>query len=134
MKTRIIEATNGPQNWGKFLVGAFTDERDVRSAVDTETTRALLPSIGIGPNAYLVLDLQTCEGAVFALGGMARADLQKHRIWVCPLFEPFLEWLYEVYRTADHQGEHHWWEGLPTHVDLPDAPFALSGYRRDGTG
>ena len=43
----------------------------------------------------VVLDLQTGEGAIFMPGGLAAADLDKHGIWVCPLFEPFLAWLYK---------------------------------------
>jgi hypothetical protein len=132
MRTRIIEVTNGEKNWGKFLIGDFTDERHVYSVVDTTAKRPLFPTIGIGSNAYLVLDLQTEEGGIFQLGGLARADLDKHKIWVCPMFEPFLEWLYARYKAAGEAGERHWWEGLPPHVDLPDAPFALSGYRREG--
>jgi hypothetical protein len=122
----MIEVTNGPMNWGKFLIGAFTAEDHQRtSAVDP--CRRLLGAIGHGENSYLVVDLQTCEGAIFRLGGMARADLAKHRIWVCPLFEPFLEWLY-AFTTARRD----WWDDLPAHIDLPDAPFAMHGYRRTG--
>jgi hypothetical protein len=71
-----------------------------------------------------VLDLQTGEGAMFRHGGFARADLNKHKIWVCPLFEPFLEWLYE--QDVDVLS------CLPDTVDLPNAPFELRGYRRAG--
>jgi hypothetical protein len=44
--------------------------------------------------------------------------------WVCPLFEPFLEWLYQQDLTRI--------EELPSHVDLPEAEFQLHGYRRPG--
>jgi len=134
MRTRIIEVTNGERNWGKFLIGDFTDERFRRSEVDKESRAPLLQAIGWGDNAYLVLDLQTGEGAVFRLGGLASADLNKHKIWVCPMYEPFLTWLYEHYRAAVKAGDRTWWEGLPLHVDLPDAPFAVYGYRRGGEG
>jgi hypothetical protein len=131
LRTHIIEATNGPQNWGKFLIGDFTaDDRARRSQVDPG--RPLLATIGWSDNAYLVLDLQTGEGAVFRLGGLASADLNKHKIWVCPLFEPFLEWLYDRYTATAPAGPQIFWEALPLHVDLPDAPFAISGYRRTG--
>jgi len=129
MKTHLLEATNGPHNWGKFLIGDFTDERAAASVVDP-TTPTLWRAVGLGENAYLVLDLQTREGAMFRLGGLAAADLNKHKIWVCPLFEPMLTWLYDTYRAEPDRAR--WWARLPHHVDLPDAPFALAGYRREG--
>jgi hypothetical protein len=75
--------------------------------------------------ADIVFDLQTCEGTAFRPGGRAKYDLDKHKIWVCPLFEPFLEWLYK-------QPQHDDLTALPDTIDLPDVPFALSGYRRNG--
>lgn len=71
-----------------------------------------------------MLDLETGEGALFLPGGYASADLDKHKVWVCPLFEPFLAWLYK----QDLQDL----SKLPDLVDLPDAPFQWSGYRRSG--
>lgn len=134
METKIIEATNGKaQNWGKFLVGRFTTEWSARSTVMAEwnasqgrdeTTTLLLREIGWNPQAIWVLDLQTCEGAAFKPGGLARADLNKHRIWVCPLFEPFLAWLYQQ-DLKDLQK-------LPDCIDLPNAAFDFAGYRRPG--
>lgn len=130
MKTKIIEATNGPQNWGKFMLGRFTDEWGYPSHVSlfgsNESARgiALLRAVGWTEEHLLVLDLQTGEGAIFRHGGLARADLDKHRIWVCPLFQPFLVWLYKQ-DLSDL-------DALPNHIDLPDAPFALQGYRRPG--
>ena len=61
-------------------------------------------------------------------GGFARADLNKRKIWVCPLFEPFLEWLYR--HVHDKEGD--WWQDLPRVVELPDAPFEIYGHRRPG--
>lgn len=124
MKTAIIEVTNGELNWGKFLVGQFDDaEWAHRSKI---SSGPLLRQIGHSDrgNQLWVLDLQTCEGAQFRIGGSPKFDLDKHKIWVCPMFEPFLEWLYTN------------WDGdlghLPAHVNLPDAPFAMHGYRREG--
>ena len=122
MKTKIIEATNGPANWGKFLLGRFDREWDLVSAVAPETL--LLYGRGWEPNHLLILDLQTGEGAIFRPGGMAHADLEKHRIWVCPLFEPFLEWLYKQDLTD--------LDKLPAQIDLPKAEFQWAGYRRPG--
>jgi len=45
---------------------------------------------------------------------------------VCPLYEPFLTWLY-TQDTTDL-------DKLPdfVEIDVKDAPFAMSGYRRSG--
>lgn len=123
VKTKIIEATNG-FNWGKFLLGRLDHEWEVKSAVDPG--RRLLTQLGWAPDRMnlWVLDLQTGEGAYFQLGGSARSDLQKHRVWVCPLFEPFLSWLYQQDVTDLDQ--------LPALVELANAPGAIYGYRRQG--
>lgn len=148
MQTHVIEATNGI-NWGKFLLGRMDEEWKLRSGlfdVARESTddvlgegaydevagpsyarpgtAPLLRQLGWSPNHLWVLDLQTGEGAYFRPGGKASYDLNKHRIWVCPLFEPFLEWLYGQDLRELH--------ALPTTVELADAPFAMHGYRRDG--
>jgi hypothetical protein len=128
METKLLEATNGPMNWGKFMLGRFTDELEVISAIDS---RPLVASRGWRQNHFLMVDLQTGEGSMFKLGGLARADINAHRIWVCPLFEPVLIWLYARYVGLDHQVDP-WWQTMPVHVDLPDAAFAMQGYRRQG--
>lgn len=125
MKTKIIECTNGPQNWGKFLLGVLDKEFAHESKVDPG--RLLLTTTGYDSSMVWVLDLQTREGACFRPGGFARADLVKHRVWVCPLFEPFLTWLYT---QAD--GERLDINKLPDHVDLPYAPYEFRGSRRPG--
>lgn len=132
MQTKLIEVTNGPHNHGKFLIGQFDEEWTRPCLVDpsfgTTFHRALLHRCGWTPEHTLVFDLQTGEGALFRLGGLARADLNKTRIWVCPLFEPFLTWLYaEVRKDATD-----WFAKLPEQLDLPNAPFAMHGYRREG--
>lgn len=120
MHTKIIEATNGPLNWGKFLLGRFDSEWDHKSVVNDG--RPLLRERGWTPKHLLVLDIQTGEGVVVRPGGYAKADLDKHAVWVCPLFEPFLTWLYLQDLTDLAK--------LPDHIDLPDAPFMMQGYRR----
>lgn len=126
MISAIVEATNGPNNWGKFLVGRFDlNEQARRSAINAKSNVSLLQQIGWDvKNTILVLDLQTGEGAMFRPGGVAKTDLNKHPVWVCPMFEPFLGWLYKQ-DLSDL-------EKLPRHIDLPDAPFAMQGYRRRG--
>jgi len=131
--TKFIEVSNGPRNWGKFMLGRFDREEwaresnlpdaDVR-ATFTHGKWSLLRQRGWTPAHVLVLDLETGEGGVFFPGGSAKADLDKHRIWVCPMYEPFLEWLYGQDLND--------LSALPGHVDLPNAPFAMAGYRREG--
>jgi hypothetical protein len=122
MITRIVEVTND-FNWGKFMLCRFTPEEWAQKSV-IDTGRPLLRTLGWVPHNLWVLDLQTGEGALFYPGGVSSSDLRKHRIWVCPMFEPFLEWLY-AQDLSDL-------EKIPTPVILKDAPSALYGYRRQG--
>lgn len=71
------------------------------------------------------MDLATGEGALFRHGGLASADLNRHKIWVCLLFEPFLQWLYQqpMDRIPDLAGQV---------VELPGSPTGFHGYRRPG--
>lgn len=136
MITKIIEAVqckDSPGNWGKFIVMRLSDEWKVTSEVNRQFCekagvdpgqRPLLSVIGWSQDLILVFDLQTGEGAFFKPGGLASADLNKHRIWVCPLFEPFLSWLY-TQDLADLST-------LPNLVELPNAEFDFRGYRRPG--
>jgi len=104
------------------MVACFTEEeRAYRSAVDVQP---LITSRGWSLRHVLVMDLQTGEAAMFLPGGCAPADLRKHRIWVCPLFEPFLAWLY-----AQDLAE---LDKLPPVVNLDAAPLSLFGWRRPG--
>lgn len=125
MRTHLLEATNGPLNWGKFMVGRWTDEEwAVRSVV--AEGHGLVAGRGWGPTHFMMFDLQTGEGAMFHPGGLASADLAKHQIWVCPLFEPTLTWIYQA-SAADPD----WFDQLPAHVEH-DHPFEWAGYRRSG--
>lgn len=124
MQTKFVEVTNGPLNWGKFLLMRF-DEEDLAYRSVVAGGGWLLALIGWNPKAIWVLDLQTCEGVAVKPGGLAAADLHKHRVWVCPMFEPFLDWLYKQPLPLD-------FGKIPPHVDLPEAEFAMSGYRRPG--
>lgn len=132
VQTWIFEATqadvlmteSGPANWGKFLVARMDSEWARISVVSPGPVRSLLAHCGWDYRFLWVMDLQTGEGALFRPGGSARADLEKHKIWVCPLFGPFLEWLY-AQDLSDM-------DRLPQRVELPDAPFAVWGHRRPG--
>jgi hypothetical protein len=122
MRTKIVEVTNGVRNWGKLMLCRFDEEWKTESALGG--SGSLLSALGWTPDHLWVLDLQTGEGALFRHGGVAKADMEKHAIWVCPMYEPFLEWLYaQDIRDLDK---------LPCAVDLKDAPFALYGHRRPG--
>lgn len=121
MEKHFIEASNSEQNWGKFLILRFNEEEKVQSAV---TGNSLLREVGWNRHSIIVFDLQTGEGARFLPGGFATADLEKHKVWVCPMFEPFLNWLYLQDLTDLSK--------LPKFIDLPDAPFEMFGHRRKG--
>ncbi|SRR5881394_952276 len=136
MITKFIEACDGTNfNWGKFMVARFTNEelsrpihepvaRAMHEAAKRQYGPSLLNTIGWNAHCVLVFDLQTCEGASFRPGGSARADLQKHQVWVCPMFEPFLEWLYKQDLTD--------LEKLPDFINLGNVPTAMYGHRRPG--
>lgn len=120
MDVTFVEATNGPRNWGKFAVCRFTNAEWSRlSAVDE---RPLLRSRGWTRDHVLVIDLQTGEGAIFP-SHVHVSDLEKHGVWVCPMFEPAL--------LAICDGKH---DPMQTEalLDFPDAPFSFAGYRRNG--
>lgn len=127
MQSVFVEAAQrldgqGGCNWGKFMVGRFEEhEWNVRSVVGLSP---LLRSRGWTPDHVLVLDLETGEGAILRHGGSAHHDLEKHKVWVCPLFEPFLEWLYKQ-NLEDLTA-------LPPFIEIPNAEFLMSGHRRPG--
>jgi hypothetical protein len=118
--TKFIEVTNDNQNWGKFMLMRFDTEFEYVSTIGRSK---LLRSIGWSSDQLWVLDLQTCEGVAIRPGGNAHYDLEKHKVWVCPMFEPFLVWLYK--QDLKDLNE------LPAMVNLPDAEFAMFGYRRE---
>ena len=129
MQTKIIEATNvaaGGINWGKFMLGRFDHEWSRRPQVDTYDggRMPLLMQVGWRAEHLMVMDLQTGEGAIFRPGGHAEADLEKHRVWVCPLFPKFLAWLYQQDLSDLTK--------LPDLVEIPDSESAMRGYRRPG--
>jgi hypothetical protein len=123
VKLYPFEATNGG-NWGKFAVGRPSSDEWRWPSQIGDSRMPMLRQLGWGPEHLWVWDLQTGEGAFFRPGGLAKADLDKHQIWVCPLFEPFLVWLYKQ-DLSDLSA-------LPALVELPDVPFEFYGYRRGG--
>lgn len=130
-----VEGGAGPANWGKFMVGRFTDDEWRVRSQEIGRGQPLVSAVcGWSPGHLLVLDLQTGEGAIMRPGGSAPADLRKHRIWVCPMFEPFLEWLWDRLRGVSEFGLTPALTMLAGTVELPDAPFEWAGHRREGTG
>lgn len=129
MRSKIIEVCQPtPVNWGKFMIAEF-DENET-SYISVITKSPLLPAIGYWgeENKWLwLLDLQTGEGALFPVSskGNAKYQLDKHKIWVCLLYEPLLEWLYQNYKGDIDE--------IPSYIEI-DAPAGLYGYRRSGTG
>ena len=124
METKFIEATNG-FNHGKFMVQRI-EEKDwyVRSQLPEYVGAPLLRTVcGWTDDHVIVFDMQTGEGGIFRMRGNAHHDLDKHKIWVCPMFEPFLEWLLATDQPL---------KDLPPLIELPDAPSAMQGYRREG--
>jgi hypothetical protein len=106
MHCKIVELTN-QFNWGKFMLGRFDEDEWYRPA-----------------------HVDGSPFSLFKLGGHAPSDLEKHRIWVCPMFEPFLKWFYfhkEFWADLD---------AIPEIITLTDdetmAASALAGYRRPG--
>lgn len=130
MKIHFIEATQGEEfNWGKFLLCQFEDEdwkytsKLPLTSIQVLIARSLLEVRGWDHKDIIVFDLETAEGARFKPGhGLAKADLDKHKIWVCPMFEPFLEWLYQQ-DTTDITS-------LPEFIQLDTNIAAVAGYRR----
>jgi hypothetical protein len=125
VQVRMIEAVSSQEfNHGKFMLLRWDTELEYRSVVDQHS---LIHGRGWTSDHLWVMDLQTGEGACFRPGGIASADLDNHKVWVCPMFEPFLEWLYQQDLTDITE--------LPSLVKLSpeaDRHCAMSGYRREG--
>lgn len=123
MKIHFIEAHDATEfNWGKFLLGKMDDAEWSYQSQVSQTP--LLAGRGWSKDHLWILDLQTGEGFYCRPGGLAVADLEKHKVWVCPMFEPFLVWLYQQDLSDISK--------LPSVVNLGNVPTALQGYRRKG--
>jgi hypothetical protein len=99
MNTKIVEVTNG-RAWGKFLIGWFDLVEWARhSAIlpgDASLGQHPLLSLsGWSPEHFLLLDLDTGEGRLFKHRGLADQDMANKHLFVGPMFEPFLTWLYD---------------------------------------
>ena len=128
MIVKFAEVTN-QFNWGKFMIARFTDDEwRVKSKLDGFP---LLSARGWTSRHIWVCDVQTGEGAFFAPPGSAKADLDKHAIWVCPMFPLFLGWLYE------HPEQYIAIMTIPDLIELSPEETAkysaLYGFRRPGS-
>lgn len=129
MKTKFIEAVSD-FNWGKFMVAQFTEEEWERRSAHPVDHQPLLKHRGWTNQHIIVFDIQTGEGGIFRATPTAcpAYDLNEHRIWVCPMFEPFLCWLYRQ-DLADL-------DKLPNLIAIPPEiakeHAAFRGYRRPG--
>lgn len=124
MITKFIEATDETQfNWGKFAVCRFDQEEWMRPS-SIGLNHSLLSQRGWSPEHIWVLDLETGEGIWVRPGGCAVADLDQKSIWCCPMYLPFLEWLYKQDLTDILL--------LPSMVNLGKVPTSMQGYRREG--
>jgi hypothetical protein len=100
MVTHFIEASDGMMH-GKFMLGRLDSaELGVRSALPGSEEDPLMRVGGrrrLNERSTLIVDLQTGNGAAFFIGGgLWIADLNRTGpIHVCPMFPPFLKWLYE---------------------------------------
>lgn len=123
MVTHFIEAGND-LNHGKFMLGRLTrEELAARSALPGFEEEPLVRVGGLrrlNARSTLVVDLQTGNGAAFFMNGYAVADLRKAGIHVCPMFPPFLTWLYQQ-GLAEGKGDI---TQLPryVHFDMAGAP------------
>jgi len=124
MRLYLFEASSGwAKNYGTFAVGRLGSE-------ELRQESAYYPgSSALGQRKYderklWAMDMVTCEGAAFDPKADLVSQLERHQIWVCVLYEPFLRWL--------GQQDLRDLSILPRKVDLPDVPPALVGYRRTG--
>jgi hypothetical protein len=115
-----------PPNWGVFMVGV-PDEIEWSWRSSAVPAGVLLgEQLGWHPGQgqVWVMDLRTREGAMFTMGGDARADLEACKIRVTPQFEAFLEWLY-LQDPAQLSR-------LPRVVKVADAVGSIRGHRHLG--
>lgn len=134
MIAHYIETYNS-FNWGKFvLLRHSPEDLHRRSALPGQENASLLYGRKWDAEGTFITDLQTGEGCVFYLDGGAdeqsRLLNNKHQVWVCPMFEPFVRWLADTHPELARGGGDI--TSLPSVVELPLAPTSMAGYRREG--
>ncbi len=128
MLTKFIEVTDPTQfNWGKFVISQYEAEEWARMS-QISGAPSLLRDRGFEGGDIWVMDLQTRESACINFNTDPVHQLEKHRIWVCPMFSPFLQWLWQQDLSDVTK--------LPSVVILPaelvKGHVAMQGYRRSG--
>lgn len=96
MKTKFFEGTD-QFNYGKFMLGAMS--LDELNTPCLETTGGVNQFIHNTESKFWILDLQTKEGAFFDLKFDIIPQLEKHQIWVCPMYPLFLERCANLYKV-----------------------------------
>lgn len=97
MITKLIETTD-MFNHGKFLVGQMEGFELTQYLAIKDDGRQLSHVLHASPSKFWVLDCATCEGAFFDFSNDAYYQLERHQVWVCPMFPLFLEWAFEKFK------------------------------------
>lgn len=96
MIVKFIEASDGTAH-GKFMLARMDAELATRSGLPGYEDEPLMTVGGrrkFNSHSTLVVDLQTGRGAALALDPFSYTKLDEGgRMWVCPMFRPFLKWL-----------------------------------------
>lgn len=139
MELKFVEAGQAPEgggNWGKFAVARWSTLEMREPTRFPGCEGQFITGLTGSPFDHIwLLDIQAGEGALFSINNPIPVDvphqLNEKQIYICPMFEPFMTWLWEHIRS--HQGTNlDWFDELPRVVVLPEAPFDLYGYRRRG--
>lgn len=96
MKTKVIEVEEPvPGFWCKFMIGVFTDEWGHRPVVDAPEYEAtsLLRQLGWSRDHYLILDLESGQGAIFHRGSHPEWDERTKGLSRNPMLVPLWKWL-----------------------------------------
>jgi hypothetical protein len=115
-----------PYNWGLFMVLVPDGNEWSWQSKVVPSLEPVLGNFGWTPQHVIVMDIRTGEAAIFnPASGQPKVELDEHRIYTSPHFKPFLEWLYA-------QDIEHLWQAPGVVTELPDATFAMRGWREIG--
>lgn len=123
MITRFVEVTDGWM-YGKFLVCRMDAEELATPSEmpDARHGERLLVHGGrrrFNDHSTLVIDLQLGTAAAWPLQGLMEAYESEH-LWhlhVCPMYRPFVRWLYEQGRWAMGAGDI---TEIPRYLEVPN--------------
>lgn len=129
MIARFVEVTDLVA-YGKFLVCRMTPV-ELATPTAMPEARLLVPDAAPSPplltyggrrrfnsHSTLVVDLQRGTAAAWPLQGVAEAYKAEHlqNLPVCPMYMPFIEWLYRDARWAMGAGDI---TDIPAYIELP---------------